>query len=124
MVFRPMYKDVIRPKRHTDGAAGYDLHTIVGGVIPPRTTVILNMGFSLKLPSDVIGYICGRSGLALKHGINAENSYVLNDSEVTINIVNRSSEPFTFEKGVRIAQMFFPKIDQSPLAIRDTQSSG
>lgn len=112
IVFCPFEKDAVCPKRHSDGAAGYDLHSITAGVVPPHSTVTLNLGFSLKMPQNLIGYICGRSGFAIRNGINVENSYVLNDSEVVINIVNHSSEPFQFEKGMRIAQIFFPKIDE------------
>ncbi|ELA41334.1 dUTP diphosphatase [Vittaforma corneae ATCC 50505] len=111
VVFRPLEKDAVCPRRHSDGAAGYDLHSVCPGSVPPYTTVTLNLGFSLKMPPDMIGYVCGRSGFALKHGINIENSYVLDDSEVAINIVNHSPDIFVFEKGTRIAQLFFAKID-------------
>lgn len=112
VIFKPCDVNAICPKRHTEGAAGYDLHAISAGCIPPYSTITLKMGFSLKLPPGIIGFLCGRSGFALRNGINVQNSYVLDDSEVAINIINRSSDPFVFEKGTRIAQLFFPKVEE------------
>lgn len=110
VVFKPLYKSALCPKRHSAGAAGYDLHTIAGGSVAPQTTLAINLGFCLRVPTGMFGYICGRSGHALKNGISVENSYVTNNSEVCVNLCNRSNVPFTFEKGDRIAQLFFAKV--------------
>jgi dUTP pyrophosphatase len=122
IIFRPLDKDAICPKRHSDGAAGYDLHSIFAGNVPPHSTVTINLGFSFKMPQNLIGYICGRSGFSLRNGINVQNSYVLDDKEVCLNLVNHSSEAFTFDKGTRIAQLFFAKIDEPIFGVKSSQN--
>jgi len=109
VIFKPLNRNAICPRRHTDGAAGYDIHTVTAGCVPACSTITLKMGFSLKIPHGMMGYLCGRSGFAFKNGINVQNSYVTNGKEVEINLINHSGDTFMFEKGTRIAQLFFPR---------------
>lgn len=107
VMFKPRNKGAVLPKRHSDGAAGYDLHSVSSGTIPPHTTMALRLGFSLELPRTLLGYVCGRSGLALRNGIEVSSSYARNGEEVEIYLHNSLGEPFHFEKGSRIAQLVF-----------------
>lgn len=115
VIFTPLCREAIIPKRHSEGAAGYDLHSISDGIVQPHSTLSLNLGFTLKMPKNMIGILNGRSGFALKNGIHVPNSYVVDNNEVIVNLVNLSNVPFHFQKGVRITQIFFAKIDNSSL---------
>lgn len=99
------------PKVHSDGAAGYDLYSVCDAVVPPLATLPLKLGFALKMPPNLFGYLCGRSGIARNNGVSVVNSYIRSDDEVTILLKNYTTEPFAFQKEMRIAQVFFAIID-------------
>ncbi|KAI4291128.1 dUTP pyrophosphatase [Pancytospora philotis] len=111
VTYRALSTDAIRPKRQTAGAAGYDLHSISEGVIPPHTTVSIRLGFSLQVPHDHFGMIMGRSGLALKHGLETKASYVKNHEEIVVHIYNSGETPFNYDKHMRVAQLVFLRMD-------------
>jgi dUTP pyrophosphatase len=105
--FSLLDKSAIVPKTHSKGAAGYDMHSIYAGVVPPFSIVPVRLGFSINLPRHLFGYLCGRSGIAKKFGVTVVNSYVRDRNEVIVYLKNYSAIPFEFEKGMRIAQLFF-----------------
>lgn len=109
-IFKPIDISAIPPKRQSDGAAGYDIFSVQDDEIPPMSSKLLKLRFCIQMPDDVIGLIVGRSGLALKHGIEVINSYAINDRYIEICLNNTSRVPFSFEFGTRIAQLVFLKI--------------
>lgn len=110
VVFKPRSKSAVLPRRHSEGAAGYDLHSVGSGTIPPHTTMALRLGFSMELPNSLLGYICGRSGLALRNGIEVSNSYARSGEEVVVYLRNNLDAPFHFDQGSRVAQLVFFRI--------------
>ena len=54
-----------------------------------------------------------RSGLAIKHGVTVINSPGTIDAdyrgEIKVALVNHGKEPFTIERGMRVAQMVVEK---------------
>ncbi len=105
VIFHQNDKRAIIPKRHSNGAAGYDIFSIQEDSIAPHTMKLVKTGFSLDFPSKLMGYICGRSGLAIKNGIEVVNSYAKNKEEVEVYLYNTSDTAFHFEQGTRIAQL-------------------
>jgi len=75
--------------------------------IPNRA--VIPTGIFVELPDDCEIQIRTRSGLAAKKGIAVLNDPGTIDSdyrgEIGVILVNKSSEPFTVNKGDRIAQM-------------------
>lgn len=110
VIFHSIDKKAVVPKRHSDGAAGYDIFSISEDTIPPNTIKLVKTGFSLEFPNSMVGYICGRSGLAIKNGIEIVNSYAENKKEIEIYLCNNSENLFHYEKGTRIAQLVFLKV--------------
>ena len=107
VTFIPLNKAAIIPKTHSEGAAGYDLFSICDGTIPSLSTMAIKLGFSLHLPPTLVGYICGRSGIGRNNGVAVVKSYVKSEDEVIVYLKNFTETPFNFDKGMRIAQMFF-----------------
>ena len=68
-----------------------------------------------------------RSGLALKHGIALVNAPGTIDAdyrgEIGVIVVNLGSEPFTFNRGDRIAQLVIAPVAMAELEIVDSLSS-
>ena len=50
-------KDAIIPRTATTKSAGYDLHTIEDGTIPPYGTVGFNTGIAIRPPKNTYGQL-------------------------------------------------------------------
>ena len=99
------------PSRATSGSAGLDLCAAVSGavVIAPGERTLVPTGFVWEIPEGYEGQVRPRSGLAVRHGLTLLNSPGTVDSdyrgEVCVILCNLGREPFTVERGSRIAQM-------------------
>jgi dUTP pyrophosphatase len=98
------------PAYATEGAAGMDLLAAVTTalVIPPGGRALVPTGLSIALPPGYEMQVRPRSGLALKHGLTLPNSPGTIDEdyrgELGVIVLNAGPEPFTVERGMRIAQ--------------------
>ena len=99
------------PVRMTAESAGLDLPAAVTEqvVINPGEIRLIPCGFAMAIPKGYEAQVRPRSGLASKHGITLINSPGTIDSdyrgEVNVPLINHGKEPFTIERGMRIAQM-------------------
>jgi dUTP pyrophosphatase len=98
------------PSYATPGAAGMDLLAAVAGpvTIPPGGRALIPTGLSIALPPGHELQVRPRSGLAVRHGIVLPNSPGTIDEdyrgELSVIVLNAGAEPFTVERGMRIAQ--------------------
>ena len=97
------------PARATEGSAGFDIASAEDGVLQPMERRLFGTGFAVAIPSGWEIQIRPRSGLAFKHGVTLPNTPATIDSdyrgELKIALVNLGAEPFTVERGMRIAQL-------------------
>ena len=99
------------PCHATLQSAGLDLMAAIDEpiVLPPLKRILIPTGFILHLLEGYEAQIRPRSGLALKNGISVLNSPGTIDSdyrgEIQVILINLGEEAFTFERGMRIAQM-------------------
>jgi dUTP pyrophosphatase len=106
----PHAEGLALPAYATDGAAGMDLLAAVTAplVIPPGGRALVPTGLTIALPHGHELQVRPRSGLALKHGVTLPNSPGTIDEdyrgELGVIVLNTGSEPFTVERGMRIAQ--------------------
>lgn len=109
------------PRYQTDGAAGMDLHAAIDYAIllAPGERRAIPTGLILEIPSGYEGQIRPRSGLALKHGVTVLNAPGTIDSdyrgEVAVILINHGTEPFTIERGDRVAQIVFAPVVRAEL---------
>jgi dUTP pyrophosphatase len=102
----------------SEWAAGFDLHAAVEApvVLSPGERALIPTGFAMAMPKELEAQIRPRSGLAYKHGITCLNSPGTIDAdyrgEVKVLLINLGQEPFTIERGERIAQMVFQRVPQ------------
>jgi dUTP pyrophosphatase len=93
------------------GSAGADLRAAVSEPLrlAPGARELVPSGFAIELPEGYEAQVRPRSGLALKHGISLPNSPGTIDAdyrgEIKVILINHGSEPFTVERGDRIAQL-------------------
>jgi dUTP pyrophosphatase len=98
------------PGYATPGAAGMDLLAAIDAplIIPPGGRTLVPTGLAIALPPGYELQVRPRSGLALKNGIVLPNSPGTIDEdyrgELQVIVMNAGTEPFTVERGMRIAQ--------------------
>ena len=113
------------PSYETSGAAGMDLGAAIFDPVEirPGDRHPIPTGFAIRLPAGYEAQIRPRSGLALKHGITVANAPGTIDSdyrgEIAVIIVNFGREPFTINRGMRIAQMVVAPVTQGRLNVVD-----
>lgn len=97
------------PGYATAGAAGMDLRAAVGATLAPMERRLVPTGFEVALPEGFEGQVRPRSGWALRSGLTVLNAPGTIDAdyrgELMLLMVNLGSEPVTFQRGERIAQL-------------------
>lgn len=107
------------PHYQTALSAGMDLRANNPEPIElgPLERAIIPTGIFIELPAGYEAQIRPRSGLAAKKGVSLVNSPGTIDAdyrgEIGVILVNLSNEPFTVERGERIAQMVIAKHEQA-----------
>jgi dUTP pyrophosphatase len=110
------------PGYATAGAAGMDLLAAVTAplVIPPGGRALVPTGLRIALPPGHELQVRPRSGLALKSGILLPNSPGTIDEdyrgELGVILLNAGTEPFTVERGMRIAQAVLAPVTRAAWA--------
>lgn len=103
------------PTYATENSAGMDLTAALEEAIElaPGDRMLIPTGLTIALPDGYEAQIRPRSGLALKHGVTVLNSPGTIDAdyrgEIGVILANLGQEPFTIERGMRIAQMVIAK---------------
>lgn len=91
------------------GDAGMDVRSIETVTLRPGDRALVRTGLVFQLPPDAEAQVRPRSGLALKHGVTVLNAPGTIDAgyrgEVGVILVNLGAEPFTVEKGMKVAQV-------------------
>ena len=103
--------DLALPDYGSAYAAGMDLRADVHEPVTlgPGQRDLIPTGLAIALPPGYEAQVRPRSGLAVKHGISLTNAPGTIDAdyrgEVKVALINLGQEPFTIERGERIAQM-------------------
>lgn len=112
------FRDLPLPSYMTDGSAGMDVYAAVSGpmVIEPMSTALIPTNIKIELPAGYEAQLRPRSGLAIRDKIILPNSPGTIDSdyrgEIRVIMLNLGSEPFTVNRGDRIAQMVISRYDR------------
>lgn len=108
------------PTYQTAGAAAFDLVTRETTVIAPRSIGLVPGNVIVKVPEGYALLILPRSSLPRKKGLICPHSLGLIDQdyhgpkdEIFVQVQNITDAPVTVEKGDRIAQGLFVKIDKA-----------
>lgn len=113
--------DLQLPSYETVGAAGMDVAAAVEEkrAIAPGEIALIPTGFGVAIPEGYELQVRPRSGLAVRHGITLINSPGTIDSdyrgEVKIGLINLGKEPFTVNRGDRIAQLILAPVTRAVL---------
>jgi dUTP pyrophosphatase len=115
------------PAHATDYSAGLDLRAAVPDdgpvVLAPGDHALVPTGLSIELPEGTEGQVRPRSGLAAKHAVTVLNSPGTIDAdyrgEVKVILINHGRQPFTIQRGERIAQLVLARYERVRLVPRD-----
>src|SRR5438045_6788164 len=112
----------VLPEYQTEHAAGMDLHAAIAEsiILAPREIRVIPCGFAMAIPPGYEAQVRPRSGLSTQHGLTLINSPGTIDAdyrgEVQVPLVNHGREPFTVERGMRIAQMVIAAVPTEEVA--------
>ncbi len=89
------------------GDAGLDLCACEDYTLQPGERHGFGMGFAMELPDGYVALVWDRGGMAAKYGIHTLAGVVDSNyrGEVTVILLNTTSEPYQIKAGDRIAQM-------------------
>ena len=109
----------------TEGASGLDLLAAISKPVEllPGKRVLIPTGIQIALPEGFEAQVRPRSGLASKEGIGLLNSPGTIDSdyrgEIHVILFNTSDTPFTFQRGMRIAQLVVAPVVKAQFVVVD-----
>ncbi len=108
------------PEYHTKGAVGFDLITRQTTVIEPGKIALVPGNVIVKVPEGYALVITPRSSLPRKKGLVCPHSIGIIDAdyhgpqdEILVQVQNITDKPVTVERGERIAQGLFIKIEKA-----------
>ena len=107
--------DVKTPFYVHKGDSGMDLYSAEEYLLKPMERKLISTGIKIEIPYGYEAQIRPKSGLALEHGISHANCIGTIDScyrgEIKIPLINLSDKPYRVEKGKKIGQIVFAKVE-------------
>ena len=99
------------------GDSGVDLYSAEEYVLKPMERRLISTGIKIEIPHGYEAQVRPKSGLAVEHGISHANSIGTIDSgyrgEIKVPLINLSDKSYKIEKGKKIAQMVFAKVEEA-----------
>ena len=99
------------------GDSGVDLYAAEEYLLKPMERKLISTGIKIAVPYGYEAQIRPKSGLALEHGISHANSVGTIDSsyrgEIKIPMINFSDKSYKIQKGRKIGQMVFAKVEEA-----------
>ncbi len=104
------------PTKATASSAGFDLYACIEGpvMIPARGRVSVPTGIALEIEAGFAGFLYGRSGLGIRHGLVPSNAVGIIDSdfrgEIVVGLSNHSDTDYFIQPYERVAQLLFQAV--------------
>lgn len=105
--FKRLHPDAQLPRRQSEYAAGYDLHSVETVKLYPGQRQAIRTGIAVALPEGTAGFLWPRSGMAVKQGADRLAGLVDADyrGEVLVALINHGLADIDIKSGDRIGQM-------------------
>ncbi len=99
------------------GDSGMDLYSAEEYVLKPMERKLIATGIRIAVPYGYEAQIRPKSGLAIEHGITHANCVGTIDSsyrgEIKVPMINLSNTAYKIEKGKKIGQIVFAKVEDA-----------
>ena len=112
-------KSIPLPTYQTSGSVGFDIHAREETVIEPKQVGLIPGNIIVATPRDHMLIVTLRSstprkkGLIKPHGIGViDNDYCGNEDEIKVQVFNNTDDKVVVDRGERIAQGIFVKVDK------------
>ena len=112
-------KSIPLPVYETDGAVGFDISAREDFVMQPGEIVLVPSNIIVEVPKGYMLIVASRSSTPRKKGVMQPHGFGIIDhdycgpeDEIKIQVYNFSEKPVTIERGEKIAQGVFVRIDQ------------
>ncbi len=113
-------QDLPLPPYASHGAVGFDLVTRVTTIVEPHSIALVPGNVVVKVPEGYALFIVPRSSMPRKKGLVCPHSIGVIDQdyhgekdELLVQVQNITDQPVTVERGERIAQGIFVKVEQA-----------
>ena len=122
--------DLPLPRYAKGGDAGADIVSRIDITLAPGERALVPTGIAIALPDGYVALVHPRSGLAIKYGVTMVNAPGTVDAgyrgELQIILINHDkSEPVSFKRGDRIAQLVIQKVERAEFVeVHDLPGSG
>lgn len=111
-------KDLPMPQFHTAGSVAFDLLTRVETVVEPGKIALIPANLIVKVPDGYMLCLASRSSTPLKKGLLTPHGIGIVDldyhgpnDELKIQVYNFTENPITVNRGDRVAQGCFIRVD-------------
>ena len=111
-------KNLPLPQYETDGSVGFDLLCRESVTIAPQTVTLIPANVIVETPPGYMLMVTLRSstprkrGLLIPHGVGViDPDYCGEGDEIQIQIYNFTDQPVTIDRGDKIAQGIFVRVD-------------
>lgn len=99
------------PARATENSAGYDLYACIEApvLVPAGGRATIPTGVAAEIGASAAGFVFGRSGLGIRHGIVPSNAVGVIDGdyrgEILVGLSNHSGTDYWVQPLERVAQL-------------------
>lgn len=110
-------KGAIAPTRGHIWDAGLDLYAMNDDLIPRGSRRIFDTGVHIEIPEGWVGYIKGRSGMMVNHGITTDGTIDAHyTGSIRVCLFNHGGVEYPVKAGDKIAQLviqnvFIPRLE-------------
>ena len=116
------------PEYHTAGAVAFDLYSRIDAVIQPKTLERLPTNIIIETPKGDMLEIKDRSSTLKKKGLLVTTGFIDNDycgdtDEILLQVFNLTDKETHIEKGERLGQGVFIKIEKAEWEETDSMNS-
>ncbi len=120
------HPDAVLPQYHTAGSVAFDLTACESVVIPKKSLGFIPTGLIIATPEGYMLTVVTRSstprkkGLGVPHGIGiVDQDYCGEEDEIKILVYNFTDQDVPVEKGERLGQAVFVKIEKAEWDVVD-----
>jgi dUTP pyrophosphatase len=110
---KKIHPDAKVPKFALEGDVGMDLYSVADIVLKSGERVSCPTGIAIGIQKGFAGLIWDKSGISHKNGIKTLGGVIDSNyrGEWLVGLVNLGQEEYKIEKGQKIAQVLFQKIE-------------
>lgn len=111
----------IMPTRAHETDAGLDLYARDTQIVCAKESATFDTGVHIELPPRTVGFVCGRSGFNMKHGLTCDGVIDVGyTGSIRVKLYNHSGYDYRINKGDKIAQLVIVPILTPVLELTDT----